>query len=278
MRSSKKASDASLENGADQKKSVTAEKKLSQRYIVANWKMNKTIREASEYIKELVPLLPQYKKELHVWLSVPFTTFQAVQECLSGSSILFGAQNMNDASPGSFTGEIASSMLKEAGCSFVILGHSERRRYFHETDELIQKKVRRAIDSGLTPILCIGETYDEREAGHTESILEKQIRIATEGLTPKDISKLIIAYEPVWAIGTGKSATPDIVEKAHECITKMCSSLLQDGDQRLPILYGGSVTHESAKELIDIPNVDGFLVGTASLQPNSFAKIIEACL
>jgi len=225
--------------------------------IAANWKMYKTGSEAKQFIEQLKSLHPTAQ----VWIAPPFTALSTVAAL--NSSFVIGAQNMHEAEEGAFTGEISARMLKEAGAKFVILGHSERRRLFHETDGTIHLKVKRAIEHGLIPLLCIGETAEERETGKTEEVLARQLKVAL-----KDISaeKLVVAYEPVWAIGTGKTATPEMAEAAHQ----FCRSFVSD---KTPILYGGSVTPETAPELFKQPNIDGALVGGASLDAQKFYNI-----
>jgi triosephosphate isomerase len=233
--------------------------------------MNKTIREALSYVEKLPELLQGIKTPL--WFAVPFTAIHAVREKLPREYHV-GAQNMNDATSGAFTGEIAAIMITEAGGDFVILGHSERRQYFHESNEFIHKKILRAFESTLRPILCIGEGFDQREAGETEAVLKKQLEEGLQGVTKEQMASCIIAYEPIWAIGTGKTATPDLVQETHATIRSILSDLFNtDVAARTPILYGGSVSLASAPALASIEGVDGFLIGTASLDPEGFAKI-----
>jgi triosephosphate isomerase len=241
--------------------------------LVANWKMNKTIREALEYVEKLSPLLEGVA--LPIWLSVPYTAIYAVREKL-GSLYHVGAQNMNDATSGAFTGEIAAAMIKDAGGDFVLLGHSERRQYFHESDEFINRKVLRALESSLRPVICIGEGYDEREGGTTISVLERQLTEGLKGVGVDRILECMIAYEPIWAIGTGKTATPELVQETHGMIRSVLSSLYDEAVAlQMAILYGGSVSVTSTEALAKTEGVDGFLIGTASLDPESFAKIIH---
>lgn len=239
--------------------------------LIANWKMNKTIQEALQYVEQLPPLLEGVG--LPVWLAVPFTALHAVREKI-GAAYHVGAQNMNDASSGAFTGEIAAAMIKDAGGDFVLLGHSERRQYFHESDEFINKKVLRALESSLRPVLCIGENYDEREEGSTNAVLERQLTEGLKGVAADRILECMIAYEPIWAIGTGKTATKELVEETHGMIRAVIASLYEEtvGSQ-ISILYGGSVSVASTEALAKTEGVDGFLIGTASLDPESFAKI-----
>lgn len=246
-------------------------------YVVGNWKMYKTSREATDYIETLVPLVEKCK--VNLFLAVPFTSIAPAAHFAKDTSIVIGAQNMNDAREGAFTGEIAGLMLKEAGASFVILGHSERRLIFHESHEMIHKKLVRALQDDLRPILCVGESVDQREAGKTEKTLAEQLHSALEGVPKEDAAKVIVAYEPVWAIGTGLVASPKLVQKAHAYLRAELSSLL--GKKRaasVPILYGGSVKPDHIFKLIAEKDIDGVLVGGASLDPKTFALIAMNCL
>jgi triosephosphate isomerase (TIM) len=244
--------------------------------VIGNWKMYKTAREAADYIERLAPLIEGSSTK--VFLAVPYTSIASAADAASHSSIIVGAQNMNDARDGAFTGEIAALMLKEAGAQFVILGHSERRKVFGETDEFIHRKVVRALQDDLLPVLCVGETLDEHKEGKTEEILKRQIDSAIQGISEKEIAKMILAYEPVWAIGTGRSATPETVEKAHafcrKCLEEKFSKRLAG---KIPILYGGSVSPDNVKDLVREKNIDGTLVGGASLDPETLAAIVHNC-
>jgi triosephosphate isomerase (TIM) len=235
--------------------------------IVGNWKMYKTATEAREFIRQLIPFIKNSSRR--VFLAVPFTDLPSSVEAAKGSAIVVGAQNMHDAEEGAFTGEISAAMLKDAGAQFVILGHSERRQLFHETDDWINRKVKRALKEKLTPILCIGESEQQREKGATKEVLAFQLEAALLGIPQKDRESLVIAYEPIWAIGTGKAATPEDAEEAHA----FCRTLLP---QKIPILYGGSVKTENIRSLLNEPNINGVLVGGASLNVTTFAKMIDA--
>lgn len=240
--------------------------------IAANWKMHKTLEESVAFFNSFEKLLRP--SSASIYLAVPFTAIKTMADRVGKSGVLIGAQNMHEAEEGAYTGEISGRMLTDAGARFVILGHSERRRYFHETDSLINKKVQRAFLDGLQPILCIGETQTDRDQGLTEAVLKCQL---TEGLAAVDqesAKKLVIAYEPVWAIGA-HSATPEVIRETHLVVRKILTGLFGEGAERIPILYGGSVNPENAHELIAQQNVDGFLVGTASLSAESFAKIVQ---
>lgn len=250
--------------------------------IAGNWKMYKTIEEATGYVETLASLLQKSqapKSELAVYLAVPFTAIYPTAERVKalGAPLTIGAQNMNDATEGAFTGEIAARMLIEAGAQFVILGHSERRDLFHETNLLVNRKVKRALADNIQPILCVGETLEERTSGKMEAVLEEQILGSLEGLAAKDLTGLILAYEPVWAIGTGKVAQPEDAEAAHQ----FCRSVIEKewgkrAAGRIVIQYGGSVKPENAGLLLEQANVDGLLVGGASLSPEVFSQIINS--
>lgn len=235
--------------------------------------MNKTVPEALNLVRELKSLVSDVN-DRDILVCPPFTALYPVGKELEGTNIALGGQNMFYEEQGAFTGEISPLMLKDVDCSYVILGHSERRHIFGETDELINKKVLSACSHGLIPILCVGETLEERESGRTKEVVERQIR---EGLKGFDSEKdVVIAYEPVWAIGTGKTATPELAQEVHQFIRELLSDILgsekADGTR---ILYGGSVKPENAKGLLEMPDIDGALVGGASLKAESFAKIVK---
>lgn len=253
------------------------EKGLSRPLIITgNWKMYKTIDEAKRFIETLAPLI--VKSQAKVYLAVPFTALFPSVELVKSlhAPLVIGAQNMNDASEGAFTGEIAGRMLKGAGAQFVILGHSERRRFFHETDAYINKKVKRALKDNLQPIVCIGETLEQKEQGMTETTLQEQIQNTFEGITSEQMKSIILAYEPVWAIGTGKVATPEDAEKVHLfCREFIGERWGKDVADTILIHYGGSVKPENAQALLAEPNIDGLLVGGASLSPETFSQIVN---
>ncbi len=244
--------------------------------ITGNWKMYKTIEEAVGFVETLAPLLKN--SQATVCLAVPFTaiyaTVQRVKELQA--PIKIGAQNMNDASEGAFTGEIAARMLLDVGAQFAILGHSERRHIFQESSSFINRKVKRAIATNLQPVLCVGETLEERESGKTEEVLKSQILESLKGIPAAELSELVLAYEPVWAIGTGKVADPTDAEQAHrfcrELIAKKWGKRLAS---RLVIQYGGSVKPDNAASLLAEENIDGLLIGGASLSPQTFSEIIN---
>jgi triosephosphate isomerase len=242
--------------------------------IIGNWKMYKTIEESTDFIKELIPLVQESTSQ--IYLAVPFTLIKPVADAANDSSIIIGAQNMNDAEEGAFTGEIAGRMLKDAGAKFVILGHSERRHIFQETDSFINKKVKRALTDGLQPVLCIGETFDEREASKTEEVLEKQLGASLEGITEEQMTSLIIGYEPVWAVGAGFPATPEVAEESISICRKYIEKNWgKKAAKAISIVYGGAVRPENCKLFLDQPNVNGLLVGGASLSADTFSKIIN---
>lgn len=242
--------------------------------IIGNWKMHKTAQQAVAFIRELSSLLAK-KKGASVWLAVPFTAIVPAVKAAEGTDIVIGAQNMNEASHGAFTGEIAASMLKEAGAKFVLLGHSERRHLFHETNEKIGAKVGKALEEGLTPVLCVGETEKEREEGY-EEILKEQILEGFKLAAKTDAKKVLLAYEPVWAIGTGKTATPKMAEEAH----KFCRGVLAEhfgkrNSSLVPVLYGGSVKPDNIGSLLKEKDINGALVGGASLEAKTFSQIVN---
>jgi triosephosphate isomerase len=240
--------------------------------VIGNWKMYKTSREASDYLEELFPLIEEAAAK--VFLAVPYTSIAASAKAAKGTSVSIGAQNMNDAREGAFTGEIAALMLKEAGAEFVLIGHSERRTVFGETNEFIQRKVVRALQDDLMPVLCVGETVAARAAGKTEEVLREQIEECLKGVPAEEVGKIVLAYEPVWAIGTGKTATPDMAEEAHafcrQCLGDLFGKKKADS---ISILYGGSVNEKNVTDLMAEANIDGVLVGGASLDPNTLASI-----
>lgn len=245
-------------------------------YVVGNWKMYKTAREAAEFLEELGPKIEQCKA--HVYVAVPFTSIAPAARVTKQSRIVIGAQNMNDAREGAFTGEIAAIMLVEAGAKFVLLGHSERRRFFGEENRFIHQKVVRALQEGLQPILCIGEELEAREEGRTEEVLREQIETCLKDIPEEEVKKVLLAYEPVWAIGTGKAASPKMAEEAHafcrKCVHKLFGKEVSD---HMPILYGGSVKPENIGDLVGQKDIDGVLVGGASLDPQTFSELILNC-
>ena len=242
--------------------------------IAGNWKMNKTPSEAKALVEALKPLVAGAACEVVV--CVPALDFAAVQEAAAGSNIGVGLQNMHWEASGAYTGELSAAMLREAGAQYVIIGHSERRQYFAETDETVNKKVRAAVAAGLIPIVCVGERKQEREAGYTDALVTYQTQIALTGLTAEEVEKIVIAYEPVWAIGTGLTATD---EQANETIGVIRNAVAavygQETAQKVRIQYGGSMKPGNAKGLMAQPEIDGGLIGGASLKAEDFAKIVH---
>lgn len=242
--------------------------------IVGNWKMYKTARQATDYIEALLPLIDGTK--VNVYLAVPYTSIHPAAQYAKETPVIVGAQNMNDAREGAFTGEIAGLMLKEAGAAFVLLGHSERRTIFKEDDALIHKKVVRALQDDIQPILCIGETAAHHGKGKTQEVLQEQLFTALKEIPKEEASKLIVAYEPVWAIGSGKTPTSAQIQETHAYIRDLlCELFGKKIGGGISILYGGSVKPENVFEIGDEKDVDGVLVGGASLDPKTFASIIH---
>src|SRR3989442_10127064 len=243
--------------------------------IAGNWKMNKTVAEGLDLVRALKLELANIK-EVDIVVCPPFTALSEVSRAILDSNIRLGAQNMCEHHGGAFTGEIAAVMLKEFSVRYVILGHSERRQHQTESDALIAKKTLAAHGASLKPIVCVGEMLADRESGQTEKVLETQLRGSLAGLTKEQMAETIIAYEPVWAIGTGKTATTAQAQEAHAFIRRLLATLFEDTvARRVRIQYGGSVKHSNARELMRQPDVDGALVGGASLESRSFADIIK---
>lgn len=242
--------------------------------IAGNWKMFKTGKEAKAYLEAFKPLVASAKAE--VYLGVPYTALSIAADVVKGSNVEVGAQNMHDALDGAFTGEISAPMLKDAGATFVILGHSERRHVFGESDAFINKKVKRALSEGLSVVICIGELEQEREDEKTEAVLKQQLDESLADITSQELANVVIAYEPVWAIGTGKTATAEIAEEAHLfCRDYLANRWGKKAAAAMRILYGGSVKPENIAGLMAKPNIDGALVGGASLKPDVFSNIVN---
>ena len=244
--------------------------------IAGNWKMYKRLDESVAYVERFAPLV-EGVTHCEVVVAPAFTALQAVAERAKGTNILVAAQNIAaEPGEGAFTGEVSAELAADAGATICIVGHSERRQYYGESDASVNRKLRAALDAGLRPILCVGEMLADRDAGHAEAVVERQIRGSIEGLTAPDLSRTITAYEPVWAIGTGRTATPEIAQQMHrfirDLVAEMVGSEIADG---MPVLYGGSVKPENVSELMRQPDIDGGLVGGASLDPESFAKIVR---
>lgn len=244
--------------------------------IVGNWKMNLLQSSGTALVRELVQQIP-VTLDVDIAVCPPLVYLQAIAEALHGSAIKLGAQNMHHEAEGAFTGEVSGAMLKDLGCQYVILGHSERRQFFGDTDDSVNKKMVAALKSSLIPIVCVGETLDQRERNQTEQVIETQVRGSLAGLKSQDALRIVIAYEPVWAIGTGRTATPIQAEEVHAQIRGLLKQLLgTEVSQEIRIQYGGSVKADNAGELLSQPNIDGALVGGASLQAESFSRICIA--
>jgi triosephosphate isomerase len=243
--------------------------------IAGNWKMNNTIGESVKLVEVLKPMVEKITN-VDIVVAPPFISLAAVAEILDDSNISLAAQNMHWKESGAFTGEVSPIMLKDAGCEYVIIGHSERRQYFGETNETVNNKVKAAHQYGLLPIVCVGETLEQREAGDTENVVQDHIVNGLAGLSEEDMLETIIAYEPVWAIGTGKTATPDQAQEVHAFIRRQLEDLYSSKiATNVRIQYGGSVKPDNISDLISQADVDGALVGGASLQSESFAQIVR---
>lgn len=243
--------------------------------ITANWKMYKTPEETTAFFAEFLPLVAGHDRD-DIAVCVPFVDLQAAVAAAAGSNVAVGAQNMHWTKEGAFTGEISAPMLLSVGATHVIIGHSERRQYFNETDDTVNKKLELALESGLTPIVCVGEVLEEREAGLTDDVLRRQCMRAFNGISARKALKLVVAYEPVWAIGTGKTATPQTAVDAHIVIRGEAAKAF--GDQfaeNLRVLYGGSVKPDICSAILCEEEIDGALVGGASLDPKNFAGIVK---
>ena len=243
--------------------------------IAGNWKMNKDLDEAVQLVEKLKKGYKN-KNKVEVVICPSFTNLSAVNNIVKDSDIKLGAQNMYTEEKGAYTGEINASMLRSVGCKYVIIGHSERRQYFNETNQFLNKKIKVAIENNLYPIYCVGETLEQREAGLVEKIIKEQIEQGLKDISSDDLKKIVLAYEPVWAIGTGKTATPQQANDVHMFIRKLLVALSNSNvAEQISILYGGSVTPESSSELMSKSDIDGALVGGASLKADSFMEIIN---
>ncbi len=244
--------------------------------IAGNWKMNKTATETRDTLKELKELVDGVK-DVEVVIGAPFTSLETAVKTVEGSIIKIAAQNIYPKESGAYTGEISPVMLKSIGVEYVILGHSERREYFKETDEFINEKVKSALKNGLRPILCIGESLEERETNKTDEVNSRQLEKGLAGITPEEAKNIVIAYEPIWAIGTGKTATPEMAESTHKEIRKVLAKLFGESvANEMTVQYGGSMNAKNAKELLEMDNIDGGLVGGASLEASTFIEVIKA--
>ena len=247
-------------------------------FIAGNWKMNKTAAETAELASALKASLAQFAGKCEIAVCPTFTSLATAVEILKGSNVKVGAQNIHWADNGAYTGEISGAMLKEIGVEYVIIGHSERRQYFGETDETVNQRIKAALKYGLKPIVCIGETLAEREGGVTNTVLEKQIRGAFADITAADMDAVTIAYEPVWAIGTGKTATPDVAQETHAFIRSVLTALYGDKAQDIVVQYGGSMKAENSGALVSKQDIDGGLIGGAALKADSFTALIQNAL
>ncbi|MGO9520403.1 MAG: triose-phosphate isomerase [Candidatus Korobacteraceae bacterium] len=243
--------------------------------IAANWKMYKTPEQTTEFLAEFLPMVAGHTRD-EIVVCPPFVDLRAAVEAASGSNVAIGAQNVHWEKEGAFTGEISVVMLSAIGVTHVIIGHSERRQYFNETDDTVNRKLKTALESGFTPIVCLGEVLEEREAGLTEDVLRRQCTRAFHGISARKAAKLVIAYEPVWAIGTGKTATPQMASDAHQVIRHEAEKAFgKEFAEGLRILYGGSCKPDNACALLCEEEIDGALVGGASLDAASFTKIVK---
>ena len=245
--------------------------------IAGNWKMHMTTKEARELVSGLLQEIGDVDTTAaDTLVAPPYTALSAVKETLSGSPVLLAGQNMHWEEKGAFTGEISPLMLKEVGCTHVIIGHSERRQLFGETNETVNQKLKSAFSHGLTSILCVGESLEQREAGQTTSVIEEELEKGLNGLTTEQVQSMILAYEPIWAIGTGKTASPEQAEEVHAFIRKwLISKHGEAAAEKIRVLYGGSVKPENIEGLMAKENIDGGLVGGASLKADSFAQIVK---
>ena len=243
--------------------------------IAGNWKMNNNSAESVELVSQLREMVSE-AENVEVVVAPPYTALSSVAAAIKDSNIFLSAQNTFWEESGAFTGEISPSMLKDIGCQYAIIGHSERRQYFVETNETVNKRLKAALKASLTPIVCIGETLEEREASKTLAVIEQQVREGLNGLSPEEMDRVVIAYEPVWAIGTGKTATPDQAQEVHHFIRKQIAQIFSERiAENIRILYGGSVKPDNIDQLMAQKDIDGALVGGASLKADSFARIVK---
>jgi triosephosphate isomerase (TIM) len=248
---------------------------MRKKLIAANWKMYKTPEQTREFFSEFLPMVTGHDRD-EIVVCTPDIDLAAGLESAKGSKIAVGAQNVHWKNEGAFTGETSAAMLLALGVTHVIIGHSERRQYFCETDDTVNMRLKTALEAGLTPICCVGEVLEEREAGATDDVLRRQCVRAFHAVSAKKAEKLVVAYEPVWAIGTGKTATPEIAAEAHAVIRREAAEIFgEEFAAKLRILYGGSVKPENASALMSQEEIDGALVGGASLEPKSFAAIVK---
>jgi len=248
---------------------------MRKKIIAGNWKMNKTIAEAVSFARDLKVRTFDINKT-EIIICPPFTALNATREIIKGSRIRIGAQNVHWESSGAFTGEVSAEMLESAGCEYVIIGHSERRQYFGETNQTINQKIKHTLTTGLTSIVCFGETLQQRQEGLTKQVVKIQLEEGLEGFTAANMQRIVLAYEPVWAIGTGVTATPEQAEEVHEFIRELIREMfIPQTSESLHILYGGSANPENIKTLLSQNNIDGGLIGGASLKLESFTEMIK---
>src|SRR6266496_691409 len=248
------------------------------KFVCGNWKMFKTAGEARDLVRALAPLVAEVAGKVQVAVAPPFTALAAVVEAARGTRIEVAAQNVHFEAQGAFTGEISAGMLADLGVKHCIVGHSERRQLFGETDEGVRKKAAALLQAGILPIVCVGETLLEREAGRTLEVVSRQVRAALQGLSPADVARLTVAYEPVWAIGTGKTATTAQAQEVHAALRALLRELAGGAADQVRNQYGGSVKADNAAELMAQPDVDGALVGGASLKAPDFSQIVKGAL
>lgn len=250
---------------------------MRRKIIAGNWKMNNNLKLTVELISEIINKMDNHLENTDVIVCPPFTSLETAVELTKNSKVRVGAQNMFYEKNGAFTGEVSAEMIKNIGCEYVILGHSERRTIFGESNEWINKKIKKALEESLKPIFCIGETLEERQNGTMEQVLKTQVFEGLSGVTESQMANIIVAYEPVWAIGTGVTASPEQADEAHKFIRDLVEKLFNSSvAQELIIQYGGSMKPENAKELLSKPNIDGGLIGGASLKADTFLSIINA--
>ena len=246
---------------------------MRKKIVAGNWKMNTTVAEGVELAKAVAAKAPEVPSSVKLIIAPPFTHLVPVADAIKGSGIGLSAQNCADKEKGAYTGEVAADMLVSAGCSYTILGHSERRQYYGETDAKLVEKVKLAIAHGLSPIFCVGENLEEREAGRHFEVVTEQVKNVLYTLSAEDMAKVVIAYEPVWAIGTGKTATAEQAQEIHACIRKVVAEKFWSLAEEITILYGGSCKPSNAKELFACPDIDGGLIGGAALKADDFIAI-----
>ena len=250
---------------------------MRRKVIAGNWKMHKDLSESQSLITKLTNALSKEEIKCDILICPPFTSLSEAAGLIKNTKVKLGAQNMHFEDKGAFTGETSAAMLKSVGCEYVILGHSERRAIFGESDEMINKKIKKALNSGLNPIFCIGETLQERESGIMNDVIKRQVTEGLQQVSKGEMEKVIIAYEPVWAIGTGVTATPDQAQEVHVYVRKLISDIFGDDTaEKLTIQYGGSVKPNNASELLSQNDIDGALVGGACLEADSFMSIIKS--